>query len=118
MSEGFSVLKGLTLVNVTGAKGDDVMRFECADGRTFELYHDQDCCEDVQIEDVCGDLSDLVGEVLTAEEVAGESTYEDDSSQTWTFYRIGTARGLVTVRWLGTSNGYYSESVSFREVVS
>jgi hypothetical protein len=54
---------------------------------------------------------------VVAEEV---SNYEreappDADSYTWTFYRFATVKGTVTVRWLGESNGYYSESVSFRE---
>lgn len=117
----FEDLKGKTLVGVTGAKGDESMVFTCLDGDQYELAHDQSCCETVLIEDVCGDLSDLVGEVLTAEETSNSNDpvpgreYAPES-YTWTFYRIGTARGLVTVRWLGESNGYYSESVSFRKV--
>jgi hypothetical protein len=34
---------------------------------------------------------------------------------TWTELGVA-AKGYVTVRWYGTSNGYYSESVSFREI--
>lgn len=119
----FEDLKGKTLVGVTGAKGDERMVFTCLDGDQYELVHVEDCCETVLIEDVCGDLSDLVGEVLTAEEVSSEGYPPPVSeggytpeSYSWTFYRIGTARGLVTVRWLGESNGYYSESVTFRKV--
>ena len=40
-----------------------------------------------------------------------------DDSFTWTFYRFATARGYVTIRWYGSSNGYYSEEVTFEEVV-
>ena len=101
---------------------DTELVFENATER-FVFFHAQDCCEHVSIEDVCGDLEDLVGEpLLLAEEVSGETPVEfneaDHESVTWTFYKFATRKGYVDVRWLGESNGYYSESVSLgRELV-
>ncbi len=86
------------------------------DTERFKFLHWQDCCESVYIESVVGDLSDLEGEpLLIAEEVSGEipEAKEDEyiDSRTWTFYKFATRKGYVDVRWLGESNGYYSESV-------
>ena len=82
----------------------------------YVFFHRQDCCESVSINDIAGDLSDLVGEpLLIADEVSGETLvgFEDEyhESVTWTFYKFATRKGYVDVRWLGESNGYYSESV-------
>ena len=94
--------------------GNDALYFEQEDGEHFVLTHIQDCCEDVEIESIDGDLDDLIGEpLLMAEEiikVGGEPTLE---SNTWTFYKFATVKGYVTVRFLGWSNGYYSERVDW-----
>lgn len=102
-------------------RNDDEIVFTTADGEEYRLMHFSDCCESVTIEDVCGDLSDLVGHpILTAEEVVhqqknpeGVKVPEYQDSFTWTFYKFATNKGSVTIRWYGESNGYYSESVSF-----
>jgi hypothetical protein len=87
------------------------------DKEKFIFYHYQDCCESVYIDDIVGDLSDLVGEpLLIAEEVSGEAPVLDDEYHEcveWTFYKFATRKGYVDVRWMGESNGYYSTSVSF-----
>lgn len=84
---------------------------------TLTMQHIRDCCEVVYLEDVCGDLDDLIGTPIVSayceesKERIEESDAPLDQSFTWTFYRISTIKGTVTLRWLGTSNGYYSESV-------
>jgi len=114
--KGMAQMLGQTFVEVTGSVGDGEMTFVTADGQRFMFAHMQDCCESVSIEDIVGDLQDLVGSpLLQAEEVSGVTPVEFDEmehdSVTWTFYKFATCKGYVDVRWLGESNGYYSESV-------
>lgn len=115
-------LKGLTLVSCQQTEnrdGNDAIEMVTACGRKFILEHRQDCCEGVSIESIVGDLQDLVGTpLLIAEEVNSEGTPQReqyDDSFTWTFYKFATVKGYVDIRWYGSSNGYYSESVDLIE---
>jgi len=112
--KGMAQMLGKTFVRVTGSVDGDEMLFETASGERFMFAHQQDCCETVRINDIVGDLQDLVGEpLLISEEVKGatEPDAEHYESYSYTFYKFATRRGYVDVRWLGESNGYYSESV-------
>lgn len=93
----------------------DTMVFENHVER-YTFYHCQDCCETVNIEDICGDISDLENlPLLVAREASGETPYmEGFDSYTWTFYKFATFKGYVDVRWFGSSSGYYSESVDLK----
>jgi hypothetical protein len=112
-------IKGLTLVRaerIAGKYDDDRIEFETSDGRIFKMRHLQDCCETVVIHEIVGDLSDLVGAPLSmSEESTKEGDGNDYGSETWTFYRFATSKGYVTITWNGSSNGYYSERVTFGE---
>ena len=114
MSEiGILVGKTISKVDLNKDEVDDFIIFRTMCGGKYKMYHPQDCCEQVYIEDICGDLQDLVGQkVVRASEESGEleGAYE---SGTWTFYVIDTFKGSVTIRWNGESNGYYSEAVYF-----
>jgi hypothetical protein len=120
--DNFTHLLGKTLTNAENINDEELI-FTLDSGEKYKLYHYQDCCENVTIEDICGDLSDLVGSpILLAEEVSSstnpdgvEMGYQD--SFTWTFYKLATMKGYVTIRWYGESNGYYSESVDWAKVL-
>lgn len=116
----FEDLKGRICTAVENLD-NEVIRFTLDDGTVCSLLHYQNCCEGVYVESVVGDLSDLVGTpILLAEEVSNADDPADhptqeygDYSHTWTFYKLATIKGYVDIRWLGESNGYYSESVDF-----
>ena len=121
MSKGLDLMRGKTFAKVV-ADGDEML-FETAHGERFVFGHDQDCCESVYIEDITGDIEDLIGEpLLLVEEVSGETPADFDpdahDSYTWTFYKFATRKGYVDVRWLGESNGYYSERVDLFHAVA
>jgi len=105
---------GQTFTSVVGSIGETELVFTADNGKVFCFLHHQDCCEEVSIEDISGDLKDLIGcPLLKAEETISKNPDDDfDQSFTWTFYHFATINGYVNVRWLGTSNGYYSESVA------
>ena len=117
-------LIGKTIVSIVGMEeGSEEITFTTLDGKQYKMYHEQDCCENVTIDDVCGDVMDLIGSpLLLAEERTSEENPPDfkdvgwQDSFTWTFYHFATINGYLDLRWYGESNGYYSESVDFEEI--
>lgn len=123
-------LQGLTLKEVVVDRSEERITFHTTCDQQFRMLHHQDCCESVNIEDIEGDIQDLLNlplvvaeEVMDAEQqvlallMGKPNKSEDaDSSETWTYYRLATAKGWVIIRWFGTSNGYYSESEDFERV--
>jgi hypothetical protein len=138
METGIEELIGKTLTEIKTNGNDNEIIFIVDDGTKYRMYHEQNCCEGVSIEDINGDLNDLIGTpIIKAEEVSNEDFInaferkfhkEEDSglekdddgnykpeSYTWTFYKLATIKGYVDIRWYGESNGYYSESVNFQK---
>ena len=107
-----------------------IFKFESGNGLLME--HEQDCCEYVDLDDVVGGkLEELVGQkILNFEEVINRDLDEkplklnidtvdtDDNSFTWSFYKISTIKDDITLRWFGTSNGYYSEEIKVSKLDS
>lgn len=89
-----------------------ILRLETSEG-ILHFDHDQECCESVWLEDGYEDLKDLEGQqILKIEEVEDNNRggFDDDYYE-WTYYKISTFHGDATLRFYGTSNGYYSMGV-------
>ncbi len=121
----FEDLVGKIIDNIEINKNEEII-FKLKSGEKYKLYHIQDGGERVEIEDIIGDLTDLIGKpILMAEEVTSNKDPDDItrnnpddpwaafSSFTWSFFKLATIKGYVTIRWYGVSNGYYSESVDW-----
>jgi len=123
MTENIENIVGKTFFKIF--KLSNEIDFYCTDGHLYRMLHRVDCCESVTIDDICGDLEDLVGSpILKAECISNDgkdstispnlyNISKRDDSSTWTFYKFATIKGYVDIRWYGVSNGYYSEGVDF-----
>lgn len=106
---------GATILDV-GMGATPSLLFITTNKGLLHFYHNQDCCESVWLEDGFEDLKRMIGEkVFSAKEVTNHNIGEmlpcSDVSFTWTYYNISTLYHDCTLRFYGTSNGWYSESV-------
>lgn len=101
---GVAALMAKTITEITGLeKGSERVTFTCSDGSEFVMYHLQDCCENVSVEDITGNVADLIGSPVT---MADESTSKENpegyvpeyqDSFTWSFYKFATVKGYVDI---------------------
>lgn len=119
--DGFGMLIGDTLTSVE-MRNDDLI-LECASGKIYEMGYIPDCCASCYLEDGFDDLKELVGQEIVVASIDSSHDAPPDvkqdyipESQTWTFYTLRTNKGTAQLRWYGSSNGYYSETPTFRRV--
>jgi len=110
-----ALLKGKKITGIIGMQKDSeeiTLQFE--DGTTLMFFHNQDCCEVVEVAQVDGIVDRHIGTTFTELRVKVDGRRGDfnrDESETWTFYTLITSKGYLDFRWIGSSNGYYSEKV-------
>ena len=109
----FETLKGKTLINIE-CKGDSEIQFTDSENNIYHMYHEQECCEEVYIKDIYGNLSHLLDSpIIMAECIVNECNGYEWGTETWALYKLATVKGYVTISWYGKSNGYYFETVDF-----
>lgn len=95
----FSDLVGKVISSVSVIyDGDREILFTMKDGTQYRMCHYQDCCEDVNIEDIVGDFNDIIKTEVLKAEVRTNTGNEDYGTYTWTFYHIATINGCVDIR--------------------
>ena len=108
------IILGKVFTEIVGMTQDsDEIIFKVNEDEYFKMYHVQDCCESVMIEDVVGNIEVLLNTPILGYEVKTQEDENACESGTFTFYTFRTIKGYVDIRWYGESNGYYSEEVDF-----
>ena len=86
------------------------------DDGVYAFYHEQSCCEDVWLTQVDGISDKIIGSRIVIAEVVTDEKSVAGGSITWSFYKIGTNKGMIDFRFQGESNGYYSETVDLIKI--
>lgn len=105
--------------NIKEVVGKTFDRIEVNDfSDKLELFHDHEkvsffhssiCCESVYIENIIGDLNDLINSPILELEV---SEKKGESGAIWTFHKFITQKGTVVIEWYGGKN-YYPTTISY-----
>lgn len=105
----FEQLQGMTITAVVYKEADESLLIHL-NTHVLEMLHHQDCCETVYLADVVGSFEDLIGYPLleVSETIVNNEIGE---SSTASYYNFRTLKASVQLRWVGESNGYYSETV-------
>jgi len=107
---------GKKILGVKGEEGYDelfIYFFETEeyDEGYIRVYHQQDCCDTVEITQIDGQLT-LGSEIKDAYVVSSEINIPDQYSEgMWTFLHIRTDKDDFCVRFTG-DNGYYSDGIT------
>ncbi len=88
-----------------------------ASGKQLRIYHEQDCCERVELVSIDGNICKLFGRAIQSVGLEVDEDYDgpeiSDDSGTETKITLRCDAETVIMRWIGESNGYYGEQVDF-----
>lgn len=104
----FDELIGKTLIKIE--KFADSLQFITSDNDWYAIFNME--LSSAEIEDVCGDLGDLLSTpILVSERVDEKIEYDGDTETQWSFLKFSTIKGSVTIRFYEESSPYYSASM-------
>ena len=107
----FFTLKGKIITEIL--RPNDFSIIKTSDGSGYYFHHIQDCCESVNHYITIGDINNIIGFPITLAESDNKEPIKCDLSYggTWSSFYLETEKGKVEWYFIGTSNGYYGETV-------
>ena len=109
-------IKDMVGKKITGVYYDEEYFQIRTDDCVYAFYHEQDCCESVYLTQVDGISDKIIGSRIVIAEVVTDEKDTEHSHITWSFYKIGTNKGMIDFRFQGESDGGYSEIVNLVKV--
>ena len=109
-------IKDMVGKKVVGVYYDEENFQILTDDGVYAFYHEQSCCESVWLTQVDGINDKIIGSRIVIAEVVTDEKDTEYGHITWSFYKIGTNKGMIDFRWCGESNGYYSETVDLVKI--
>ena len=109
-------IKDMVGKKVVGVYYDEENFQILTDDGVYAFYHEQSCCESVWLTQVDGINDKIIGSRIVIAEVVTDEKDTEYGHITWSFYKIGTNKGMIDFRWCGESNGYYSETVDLIKI--
>jgi hypothetical protein len=116
------VLVGKVLRDVLLAKDQQAIKFVLADGSEIIARCDVDCCSSTWIEDVNNPEFAVGSEIVSAVDIdmpegwmARPTKHDDRYEEEMEYYgfKITTAKGVCTIEYRNSSNGYYGGNLSW-----
>ena len=109
-------IKDMVGKKITGIYYDEENFQILTDDGVYAFYHEQDCCESVNLTQVDGISDKIIGSRIVIAEVVTDEKDTEYGHITWSFYKIGTNKGMIDFRWQGESDGGYSETVNLVKI--
>jgi len=128
-SANFEDLLGKTLVEIKvvyeNDDEDDIINFKDTEGKEYQMFFPEtDYGFHGYLHDICGDLENLLNSPIVMAEESGEEENDDEDEgdleyyektiMDWTFYKLATIKGYVTISWYSESLFYYTVPVYFK----
>jgi hypothetical protein len=122
MMDKVNILVGKTLKDILVTTDQQAIKFVLADGGEIVALCDGDCCSNTWIEEVTNPEFAIGAEILDAVDidmpdswVGAPTKHEEHYEEEMAYYgfKITTAKGVCTIEYRNSSNGYYGGSLTW-----